>query len=91
MKAKRLRVVGLVLAGLTLLVVAARFLRSDEPTYQGKTVGVWVMPTSSSADFLAKPILIVSKTGNPIRELQGIRRIGPNDIHPRRTANLLLI
>jgi len=41
MNAKRLCVIGLVLAGFAFLLFVSRFLRSDEPTYQGKPVSVW--------------------------------------------------
>jgi hypothetical protein len=37
MKAKRLRVIVLVLLGLLLLIVAIRYLPSGEPTYEGKS------------------------------------------------------
>src|SRR6266704_3028315 len=41
MKAKRLRVIVLVLVGLSLLVLATRFRPSGEPAYEGKPVSVW--------------------------------------------------
>src|SRR6266496_3458274 len=41
MKATRLCVIGLALAVFAILLVRACFLRSDEPTYQGKPVSVW--------------------------------------------------
>jgi|ERR1043166_133936 HEAT repeat protein len=41
MKAKRLYVIGFVLAGFALLLAFARLLHSDEPAYQGKPVSVW--------------------------------------------------
>ena len=63
MKAKPLRVIALVLVGLSLLVVAARFLPSGEPIYEGKPVSVWFKEYAFASNSPATPVSYTLKSG----------------------------
>src|SRR4029450_9733590 len=55
MKAKRLRVIVLVLLGLLLLIVAIRYLPSGEPHSEGKPVSFWIKEYPLSTNALVAP------------------------------------
>jgi hypothetical protein len=64
MKAKRLRVIGLLLAGLVLLLAVIRFWPASGPTYRGKRVGVWFIEYAFATNPAPVSNLVLGKSSS---------------------------